>query len=235
MATFSRISKKNQDKAVKQSLIFSVLGILIIIAFVFAIFPLSIRIYDFFKKDTATFTETDTTPPQVPVIISLPEATNSASLTISGYGEPSSTMKLLKNDIGVSDTTANDDGSYSFGDIFFSEGEHVLQVVSSDTAANESKSQTQTLIIDLQPPTLNIEQPTNDLTITRRREQVIPIKGITDAKARVYVNDKMLLVDSAGNFSGQFSLQENENILQLKAVDLAGNETLQEIKVYFRP
>jgi len=235
MATYSRINQKKQSKALKQSLLLTLGGVLILSLFFIGILPLSIRIYDTLSKKNTIVENQDVFPPQIPVLLPLPEATNSATLSIAGYGEALSLIKLYKNNIAVSDIEADDSGNFSFDSIFFSEGEHTIHVTSSDLAENESKSQQQTIIIDTEAPQLTVEQPQPDQTVTRRREQVIPVKGITDPNSQVFVNDKLLIVDSAGNFSGQFSLQEGENKLLFKAVDKAGNATEQELIVHFNP
>jgi hypothetical protein len=49
----------------------------------------------------------------------------------------------------------------------------------------------------------------------------------------VYLNDRLIVVDEAGQFSTTYYLNEGENVLRFVAIDQAGNQGELEIKVKF--
>lgn len=219
----------------RQSALLIFFTIVFLSAFLFFVLPFSLRIYTAFTQKSGTFGEKDTIPPQTPVLFALPEATNSAELTVSGFGEASTEMTLVNNGTAAQQVTADAAGEFTFSPLQLTPGENQISVLSQDAEKNESTSNTQTVFFDTKAPTLTVSEPQDGTTITRRREQVITVKGVSDPNARITLNDKLLFVDRDGNFSGTFQLSEGDNTLKLRAVSAAGNAIEQEVKVAFRP
>ena len=229
-----RMQNYQQKKAMQQSLILLMITLVLLAVFLLLIMPLTIRIYDSIKKG-GILLEEDTIPPQVPALSSLVEATNSAQLSLSGYGEPQSTKRLMLNGAITQESEADLDGNFSFIDFVLSDGENTISVVSLDEAENATESKKQTILFDNQIPTLEITMPTDGSVVTKRKEQLAQIKGVTEPKSRVLLNDKLLFIDSHGNFSGSFQLNEGENVMRFHVIDLAGNQIEQELRVSYQP
>lgn len=229
------MSRYEQRKALKQSTVLIALSVAILLLFIFVLLPFSIRIYESIldKKGTQPFG--DRIPPQIPILNPLPDATNSAQLVISGFGESDSAIGLFQNGGKVDEVKADTTGSFSFSDIPFQEGENVFYVVSSDESENSSESPKYIVVFDTTIPNLIVEQPTDGSTVNDRRGQLAAVKGTSEKGDRVLINGKLLFTDSTGAFSGNFQLQPGENILRFRAVDDAGNEKVQEIKVTYSP
>ncbi|MBI5151112.1 MAG: hypothetical protein HZA34_00925 [Candidatus Pacebacteria bacterium] len=237
MANYSRLSKFEQQKIARQSVTLLFFTVVIISLFIFVIMPASTRIFELFspKKQSSLIPQESTLPPQVPILFSLPEATNSAELAVSGYGEADTKVTLFNNGTRVQEVTVDKGGQFSFGYFTLSEGDNLIFVRSRNTQNAESNSKQYTAVFDVKPPTLTISEPADGFTVTRKREQVVTVKGQTESKTRVYLNDRLLFTDNQANFSGTYQLAEGDNILTVRAVDTAGNVAEKQIKVSYRP
>ena len=66
-------------------------------------------------------------------------------------------------------------------------------------------------------------------------ENEIMVKGKTEEKATVTVNERFVVVGSEGNFEYSLTLSEGENKILIVAIDKAGNKTEKELKVTYTP
>lgn len=231
----SRISRYEQKKALNQSVVLIAVSIGILLLFFFVLLPFSIRVYESIVQKKSSGGVADVIPPQTPVLNSLPSATNSAELVVSGYGEGDTKMDLFQNGGKVAETTADTTGAFVFSDIPFQDGDNVLYVVSTDSTNNSSESPKYTVVFDTTPPILTVDQPTDGSTVNDRRNQLAAVKGTTEKGVRIYINDKLVFPDASGAFSGSYQLQQGDNTITVRAVDDAGNEKDQLIKVTYSP
>ncbi len=234
--SYSRISKFQQQKIVKQSIILLVFTCIVIAVFVLVLLPAVIRIVDSLGKRTLVRTENEEViPPQSPILFPTPDATNSAEISLSGFAQSDTTVTLYNNGVRVQEVTPDGDGQFVFQFITLTEGDNDLHVVSRTNKTSEAKSKQHLIVLDTKPPTLTITSPTDKSTITRRREQSITISGSTDPKTRVYLQDKLLFTNNQGGFNGQYQLGDGDNVLKFKAIDAAGNMTESSLTIYFKP
>jgi len=237
MQSYSRLSKFQQRKVLVQSLVLLFFSIAFLVLFIFIILPLTARIVELIPSKTST-PQTDANkgiPPQTPALLPILSATNSAQLSISGYGEAETTMTLYDNGTRVQEVKAGASGQFSFTDFTISDGDNEIIVSSRNSAGTEARSTPHTITLDTTPPTLVIQQPTDGSTVTIKRDQVVAIKGQTDPKTKVFLNDKFLFIDARGNFTGTFQLAEGDNALNFHLIDQAGNVTDKSMKVSFKP
>ncbi|HZZ98441.1 MAG TPA: Ig-like domain-containing protein [Candidatus Saccharimonadia bacterium] len=231
----SRISRYEQRAALKQSIFFLALsGVLLVVFFVFVL-PYSIRIYESIVQKKGLPQLADAIPPQKPVLNSLPDATNSAQLVISGYAEGDTKVDLFQNGSKIEESDTDTQGIFSFANVPFQTGENVFYVVSTDKANNSSESDKVTVAYDTTPPALTVTQPTDGSVVNLARQQLATVAGTSEANVKIYLNDKLLFTDTTGNFSGTYQLQQGDNNLIVRAVDPAGNETDKAIKVTYSP
>ncbi len=231
----SRLAKREQKKLLTQTLLFGVGAVVLLGAFFFLILPGVAKLWNMIAgTGDLTFDQSDTIPPQVPILSAPAEATNSASIQLSGFGEAKSILKVVVNGEQITQETIKDDGSFSF-ELGLKPGENIVNTYAVDEAKNESAvSRTYTVVFDNEAPKIEVAEPQAGQTIELRKNQSVTIKGITEPRARVYVNGRMAFANSEGAFSTTYLLQEGENKLQLKAEDLAGNITEQELIVNFK-
>ena len=237
MQNYSRLSKFQQRKVLMQSLVLLFFSIAFLVLFIFIILPLTARIVELIPSKTSTpLTNVNNgIPPQTPVLLPILSATNSAQLSVSGYGEAETTLTLYNNGTRVQEVKPTIDGKFSFTDFTISDGENEIIVSSRNSAKTESLSTPHKITLDTTPPTLTIQQPADGSIVTIKRDQVISIKGQTDPKTKVFLNDKFLFIDALGNFTGTFQLTEGDNTLNFHLSDEAGNVTDKSIKVSFKP
>ncbi len=76
-------------------------------------------------------------------------------------------------------------------------------------------------------------EPKPDSVIELKRNRNTLVSGETEPHAKVYLNDRLIVVDEAGQFSTTYYLNEGENVLRFVAIDQAGNQGELEIKVKF--
>lgn len=236
MQSYSRISKFQQQKIIRQSLVLLLFTIVAITVFVLVLLPALVRIMDSLGKRAPSPTENEQViPPQTPILFPTPDATNSAEISLSGYAQTDTTVTLYNNSVRVQEVSPNTDGQFVFQSITLTEGDNDIYVLSRTDKKSEAKSAQHLIVLDTKPPTLTITSPTDKTTITRRREQSLSILGTTEPKTRVYIQDKLVFTNNQGNFSGQYQLGDGENVLKIRALDAAGNSTESTLTVYFKP
>jgi uncharacterized protein YfaP (DUF2135 family) len=229
----SRLAKREQKKAVRQTVMYLITAVFLIVAFVFIVVPGFLRFVASLSGSTITDSG-DTFPPQVPVIAAPFEATSSASIDINGYGEADSQVVLVLNGNELEKKTIGSDGTFT-ASVPLSDGENSLTAYSVDANNNESSTgKTYVIIYDNEAPKLEISEPQPNQQIELRKNQTLTIKGTTEANARVRVNGRLVFANSEGAFTTTYQLSEGENKLTIEAEDKASNKTLQEITVTFK-
>lgn len=102
------------------------------------------------------------------------------------------------------------------------DGQYRLEITARGTL--RSSQQNLTLQVDTTPPTMQLANVPNGLRV---RENALTIEGVTDPGANVFVtgNPQPVQVDGQGNFAFLYRLNEGPNVLEIRAVDPAGNST----------
>ena len=231
----SRLAKKEQKQIQRQTFSYIFLGIVILLISIFFLVPSIIRIFFNAIDQESPFEMKDDVPPQVPILSSNPpEATFSASLKLTGYAEANSKVVFVLNGEEVADVVVSDEGDFEY-DLDLKEGENEILLYGIDDAENESlKTRSYFLTQDTEAPIINIEKPEDGASIELKKNRTTEISGSTEAGSKLYLNDRLILVGSEGNFSSTYYLDEGDNKLKFRAVDKAGNETEKEISVHFR-
>ncbi len=231
----SRLVKREKSKIQKQTFYFLFFGILLLIAFIFLIMPSLIRLFfALIDKDNAT-ADKDNVPPQVPVLASTPvEATFSASLNLQGFAEPKSKVIFLLNSVKSAEAEVTEAGQFT-QELTLNEGLNELAIYGVDAAGNESlKTRSYLISQDAEAPILEIKTPKDGAVIELKKNRTIKIEGQSEANAKIFINGRMTLADSEGNFSTDFYLNEGKNTLEFIAIDKATNKTQKQIEVEFK-
>ncbi|NCN87464.1 MAG: hypothetical protein GW941_01060 [Candidatus Pacebacteria bacterium] len=229
----SRLAKKEHRKLAQQTAIIIFVILALILGFLFLILPNIVRVaFNVLDGDVIT-NSSDDIPPQVPILDAPVEATYSGTIKLTGYGEAKSEVILVLNGDEADKKIITDEGTFEL-DAELTEGENSITTYSVDEAKNESlTSKKYSITLDKELPTIQIEEPENESTITLRKNQITTIKGLTEPNARVFISGRLSVANSEGNFTGTYSLQEGENKILIKAIDKAGNESESELTVNF--
>lgn len=159
------------------------------------------------------------------------EATNTAKISLSGTGKAESTIKIFVNSEEQAKILTAKDGSYLAKNISLKEGDNSIFAVNILDNKESSPSDHVLIVYKKEPPKLDISSPKNEEKISGDSED-ISIIGETDQDNRVTINDRTVIVESTGRFNFLVRLNSGENIFKIRALDNAGNETNQELKVY---
>ena len=163
-----------------------------------------------------------------------PEATFSAQLDLTGFAEADSTVVFVLNGQELNQTQADESGQFSEA-LSLPDGDNELTLYGLDQAGNESlQSKTYHIALDREIPEIEIIQPEADSKIEFKKNRNTTIEGQTEANARVYLNDRLILADSEGHFQSTYYLDEGENQLHFVVTDQAGNQNELTMKVDFR-
>lgn len=231
----SRLVKKEKKQLQRQTWLYLLFGVALLLLFVLVLVPNLIRLFFAIIDRESPFVETDTVPPQVPVLSSTPvEATFSASLNLTGFAEADSTVVFVLNSSKAAEVTAAEDGSFSY-ELALADGLNELSIFGVDAAGNESlKTRTYQIVRDDEAPFLELSEPKDGAVIELEKNRTLSIQGSTEPEARLLINDRLVLADKEGNFSSNYYLAEGKNQLLFIITDKAGNRTERQIEVEFR-
>ena len=228
------------EKQTRKTLFLSILGILIVITvlFKFAI-PLLVNFSLFISgvKSSQETVEKQNSNSFIapPVLNPLPNATNSAMLTIAGMASSSQTVNLYVNDNLIDKTKTENDGSFAFNDIRLSRNENSIRTkIITEDNRESAFSNTITVIFKDTPPLLSVDSPSDGQSFSKD-ENLITILGNTNPQVKITVNGFRAIVDENGKFSYSLQLQNGENQIKIIAIDEADNKTEMERKVTYSP
>ena len=170
-----------------------------------------------------------------PQIDPLPATTNQKKIAITGSAYQGIQVELFFNGESVSIDDLDENKKFEFTDLNLMSGENTIAVRSiKNDGVKSDLSQETKITLDLKPADLEITTPSEGQKFGSENQK-IKVVGKTDADAKVYVNDHVVILQSDGTFEYQITLKEGENTIKVKAVDPAGNEMVKEIKVTFDP
>ena len=175
----------------------------------------------------------DTVPPGIPQLLDISDSTlangtlyaNSSTPTLSGTGEPLSTITVLVDGNPVGEVQTNAEGQWTLpipGGTPLPDNPHTITLVASDAAGNTSQSTPVSLIVDTQAPGAPV--------VTGIVSGGTPLTGTAEAGSTITVTgpNNVVLGTGVTNAQGQFSValtppQSDAVTLSLTASDVAGN------------
>lgn len=227
---------KNNKKYLTQSAVY----FLLTIGFLILIFKLGItgavEISSLFQRKNSAANPPDLYENiiQSPELFSIPEATNSASLPISGYSLPNQKVDIYINDFNVKSFDVNSEGKFE-GFISLSLGlSKIYATTVNSKGIQSSSSKSWTVFYNNSPPYLEVLEPENN-TIIKGRQNTVVIKGKISPPSRAFVNDHQMVIENEGYFNYNATLQPGENKFKIVCLDPAENKTELEWKVNYQP
>lgn len=177
----------------------------------------------------------DIIPPQTPIISALPEATNSAFISIEGFTEANANVELLLDDKVDKINIADANGSFLFSTNLIL-GQNRIQLRAKDQVGNESMSGVTLVNYDNKPVNLTVSFPKDGSEYFGKTSQVIDIKGDVDkANCQVLINNSFVQVNKDGSFIHRFMLSGGDNIIKVVATDIAGNTAEKSLRIVYTP
>lgn len=238
MAKRTRLIRKEEQKNIRRALIYIVLTLVLAFFLISVGIPLLIKMAIFLgnlRTSSKLPEKNDIIPPSPPRITVPFEATNSAQFSLEGYAEPGAKIMLYNSGLSFGEVIVDTEGQFKADNLKLTQGRNEITAVAQDEASNESQPSTAVIIeLDTTPPALEIISPESGTTITGLDSQ-IEIKGKTEEKVKLSINERLVIIESEGNFNYQYSLKEGENVFKLVAQDEASNETEKELIINYSP
>ena len=149
--------------------------------------------------------------------------TNQTTVALQGRVEENSTMLIRAQDPSSNSTTNETRLNITTGNFYHLEalrdGTNLFRIDILDDYGNNATVYV-TIIQDRSAPLLNLTSPSSDELYTRDRR--LMLEGRTEPGASLFLNGRPVLVEDQ-NFSKALTLDLGENVLNVTAVDAAGN------------
>lgn len=237
MNRYSRRDSVEEKKNIKKAYLYVALSIIAISFLIFLGLPALIKFAGFLGdlgKSNKPVDITDITPPAPPQFDSIPEFTNNQKLEIAGTSESGAVVTIFANG-NTNEIIANSDGRFSF--LFnLDKGDNTIEASAKDSSGNEStKTKINKITFDDTEPVIENLTPTDGSSFYGSGQRQLVIKGTINEKVNLLINERVVSVKDDGTFSFATTLSEGVNSFEVKASDLAGNETKQSFSVNFTP
>lgn len=231
--------RRRLEKQSQKTLILSIAGIVLVI---FALFKFGLPLFVNFtlfisglKSSQDTTAEKSVSFVSPPVLNPLPNATNSAEVTISGSALQKQTVMLYLDGGLVGKMKVDKDTNFLFKNVELSKGTNIITARALDENGKESENSDQiTVLFKTDPPSLAIDSPSDGQSFSKD-DKTTQVRGKTDSGVKVTVNELWAITDENGNFSYQLPLRDGENKIKVVALDEAGNKAEMERKVNYSP
>lgn len=235
---YSRQTRTEQRKDARSAAFYIVLTVAALILILFfgipAIGRVAVFLHDLQSSGKPIDTGNDNTPPAPPIFERLPQTTNKTVLAVYGRTEAGAIVTLKIND-NEEEVVADNGGAFTY-DWELLDGDNKIKAFAKDSAGNQSQeTQTFTVKYDDEAPELEIKSPKNGQSFSGTKARQATIEGSTEARASVTINDRIVAVDTEGNFSFFTSLKDGENVFIIKSKDAGGNEVEKSITVDYTP
>ena len=230
----SRLTKRT-EKRTQKTIILSVLGIIIVLYFLFKfgvemLINFSLFLSSTNKQQVATNSNSISFIP-APILNPLPTATNSAKVIISGTADKGKTILLYMNNTNVDQTTSDGNGNFNFTETL-NPGNNQISTKETSNSKQSDFSNVINVTYSNTPPTLDVTSPTDGEQFSKDQNTAL-VSGKTDPGVTVTVNGYWAVIDENNNFSYNLPLQNGDNEIKIIATDQAGNKTEKDIKVNY--
>lgn len=231
-------SIRTKERKTKKLLIRNIiLGIIIIYGVFFWGLPALVGGLSFLHRSPSSSKAT-TSPVEdisvAPPVLNIPyEATNTATIKISGYTTPNSKVELYVNGDLKTKANAGSDGNFQTDDIALVLGTNNIYGKTIDSANKTSlPSKSIQLTYSNEQPKLDLSSP-GDNTQVKGGDKKVNVSGNTDPSNTVSINGTITVVDSQGHFSYDAPLNDGDNTITVSVTNSVGNTTQIQRKVNY--
>lgn len=206
----------------------------IVLIFVFGFFLFSwglpalvggLSVFNFLKPKTEKAQNLEDSAIAPPVLNIPFEATNSATIIISGYSTPNSEVEIYFDDEIKTITETTSDGNFRTEELELSLGTNNIYGKTINEKGDKSlSSKNIRLIYDNEKPNLEISEPSDNFEI-KGGDKKIKVSGKTEPENSVTVNGITVIVGNDGGFSKEVSLNDGDNTIEIISTNLVGNST----------
>lgn len=164
-------------------------------------------------------------------ISSIPQATNSAKIIISGSVLNFDILEFYLNSEKVKEIKSSSDTfDEEISDL--QKGDNDIYIMArSEDRKRKKNTITYKVFYKNEKPKLEITEPSDSSTTNN---QEIRVKGNTDKETYIHINDSPVVVDASGNFETLIRLKDGDNQIVITAQDIAGNMETKTINVSYQ-
>lgn len=225
-----------QEKKMKNTIFFYVVILFLVLYFIFT-FGIKILLNTssfisglFPQPSTKPLSKTEDSFSSID-ISSIPQATNSARIIVSGSVLNFDTLVFYINSKKIKEIESTTDiFNEEIGDLDKGENDIYIKARSKDSKV-EKNTITYKVYYKSEKPKLEVNEPSDSSTTNN---QEIKIKGTTDKETYIHINDLPVVVDANGNFETSVRLKEGDNQIVATAQDIAGNIETKTLKVTYQ-
>lgn len=234
----SRLNRTTTEKTKKQ-IITQVATIIIVLILLIQLGPMALNtvggVISSFQGGSKDLISDDESTLEAPFIESIPDATNSAQIIISGSSPyADAEIELFVNDAEYETIPLDEDQTFTFKDVTLKEGDNYIKARVKKAENTSFFTREHLVIYSKGDPKLEVGSPSENQEFTKG-DQTINVTGKTDPDNRVTVNGFRAIVDGDGNFSYYLKLNDGENPLKIEATSPGGKTISKEMKVVYRP
>ncbi len=220
-------SLRHSESKAKRNLILTIVGILVACYLLFTWgLPFIIGHLSFLNKNKSVIPAESLKIDEAiaPPVLYIPyEATNSASLSFSGYAAPLSKVEIYIDDEVKSQTDTDSEGKFTTGQIALNLGTNNIHAVTiNDSEKKSLPSKNIRLYFSSEKPLLEISEP-GDGTEIKGGDKKVKVAGKTDVNNSITVNGSTVIVDGEGNFQTVQVLNDGDNTINVVASNSFGN------------
>lgn len=240
-------SVRRLEKRNKKNFLITIIGSLALLYFLLTWgLPLivgSLTVLNRFKPNSDPAKSVSEDPAIAPPVLNIPyEATNTATIRISGYTTGNSQVEIYVDGELKDTSPTQEDGNFLSGDIPLVLGTNNIygKTINPDNKSS-LPSKTIKLIYSNQKPELEVTEPIDNYQVKGSNEQSssankkVRVSGKTDPENNVTVNGILVIVNNQGNFTNEIPLNDGDNIINIVATNSVGNTTTISRKVTYTP
>lgn len=237
MKHYSRLAITEEKRNIKKAYFYIFLTIVGLVFLIFLGIPTLVKFAGFLgdlSKSDKPVEINDLTPPAPPQFDSIPEYTNNESVDINGFSENGATI-IINTNGNSTEVVANNEGKFTF--LFnLQKGENTISATARDVSGNISnETKIYTIVFDNEAPEIEISSPKDGDSFYGTGQKQISIKGIVSEKVDLRINNKFVTLKDDNSFNFTTTLNDGENIFEIKAQDPAGNNFLTSLTLNYTP
>lgn len=162
----------------------------------------------------------------------LPPATNSSRIIITGTTFNLTKLIFYLNGKKVKEKNLKNDGSFFQIIDNLKENENNKIFIKGLNKENKPVKQSKiySVFFKKNKPKIEIIEPEDNKKVN---QSTVIIKGTTDKETIVKINDYPVVVNPLGQFEYEITLNEGENKIKIQAEDIAGNQELKTLTIFY--
>lgn len=233
----SRLERIRNRRAGKQGTFYLLLALVIGVAMLIWGLPVLARLAGFLIKTDNTPTELSELQPTPPIFSDVVEATFSATISVAGFAQPGVDVILHLNGAEIDRKLTSESGTFEFNELTLQDGDNsIFAYAETKKGVKSDQSKTYIIVRDNTKPTVTLSKPADGEVFRGQSQRITTFAGeVSEPGSRVYIGERMVIVQTDGKFNLPYQLVEGDQELQIRAIDKAGNEGVMTLKLRWEP